>query len=47
VANNQDDIDSGPTRRGDEDSNFDKNQDIIELEMRDFDDVEGVKYELE
>jgi hypothetical protein len=47
AANTLDDIDSGPTGTLGKDSDFDENQDIIELEMRDFDDVEGVKDELE
>jgi hypothetical protein len=36
---------SGPTRMLNKDSNFDKNQEIINLEMRDFDNVEGIKDE--
>jgi hypothetical protein len=41
AANTLDDLDSAPTGSLDEDSAFNKNQDIIELEMRDFDDVDG------
>jgi hypothetical protein len=47
AVNTLDDINSGPTGTRNEDSDFDKKQDIIELEMSDFDDVEGVIYELE
>jgi hypothetical protein len=46
-VNTLDDLDSAPTGSVNEDSDFNKNQDIIELEMREFDDVEGVKHESE
>jgi hypothetical protein len=36
----------GPTGTVDEDSDFDENQEIIDLEMRDFDDKGGIQAEL-
>jgi hypothetical protein len=47
TANTLDGVDSGPTGKLDEDSNIDENEDIVELEMRDFDEVEVVEDDLE
>jgi hypothetical protein len=43
VADTLDDTGSGPTGTLDEDSDFDENQEIINLEMSDFDRCRGDK----
>jgi hypothetical protein len=46
VGNTLDYTGLGPTESVDEDSNFDENQEIIDLEMRDFDNEDGIQAEL-
>ena len=42
-----DGIGSRPTEELDEDSDFDENEEILDLERRGFDDVEGIEFDLE
>ena len=45
-ASTLDGIGSEPTEELDEDSIFDENEEILALERRDFDDIEGIEFDV-